>query len=147
MKIRAYTSKDYAPLLRVYRESFGPEFTERLLKDHLYTSDACWVALADQGDVVGYLIAESLQGTSPYLSQVAVDPQSRGTGIASKLIKVFEEHYAAHASVWLQVKVENPSQKLYFDLGYRVSNFEPHLYGPQKHGLRMEKQLAAEIVA
>jgi hypothetical protein len=40
------------------------------------------------------------------------------------------------------VKVENPSQKLYFDLGYRVSKFEPNLYGPGKHGLRMDKSLS-----
>lgn len=143
MKIRAYSSPDYYKVLKVYRESFGPEFTESLLKDHLFTSDFVWVSESDQGDIIGYLLAECNDGI-PYLSQVAVESQSRGTGVATKLIKFFEKHYEKQAcdSVWLQVKVENPSQKLYFDLGYRVSKFEPHLYGPGNHGLRMDKSLS-----
>jgi ribosomal protein S18 acetylase RimI-like enzyme len=142
MIVRAYSSPDYYGVFKVYRESFGPEFTERLLKDHLFTSDYVWVAQSDQKDVIGYLLAECNNGV-PYLSQVAVDAQCRGTGVATKLIKVFENHYEKQAcdSLWLQVKVENPSQKLYFDLGYRVSKFEPNLYGPGKHGLRMDKSL------
>ena len=142
MRVRAYRSPDYYEVFRIYRESFGPEFTERLLKDHLFTSDYVLVAESDQKDVIGYLLAECNDGV-PYLSQVAVDAQCRGIGVATKLIKVFENHYEKQAcdSTWLQVKVENPSQKLYFDLGYRVSKFEPNLYGPGKHGLRMDKSL------
>lgn len=142
MKIRAYSSPDYYGVLRIYRESFGPEFTERLLKDHLFTSDFVWVAEMPNGDVVGYLLAECNEGKA-YLSQVAVASKNRKQGIATDLIKVFEKRYEKQAcdSLWLQVKVENPSQKLYFDLGYRVTSFEPNLYGPAKHGLRMEKSL------
>jgi ribosomal-protein-alanine N-acetyltransferase len=142
MIVRAYSSPDYHGVYRIYRESFGPEFTERLLKDHLFTSDYVWVSVMPNGDVVGYLLAECCDGNA-YLSQVAVTPDSRKCGIATELIKSFEKHYEKQAceSTWLQVKVENPSQKLYFDLGYRVSKFEPNLYGPGKHGLRMVKSL------
>lgn len=143
MRVRPYSSPDYHKVFKIYRESFGPEFTERLLKDHLFTSDFVWVAEMPNGDVVGYLLAECTDGV-PYLSQVAVDSAWRHRGYASELVKVFEKHYEKQAcdSVWLQVKVENPSQKLYFDLGYRVTKFESNLYGPGKHGLRMEKSLS-----
>lgn len=139
---REYTSIDYPSVYKIYRESFGPEFTERLLKDHLFTSDYVWVFEMGNKEVVGYLLAECNEGI-PYLSQVAVSVHVRNHGIATDLIKSFEKHYEKQEcdSVWLQVKVENPSQKLYFDLGYRVSKFEPNLYGPGKHGLRMDKSL------
>ena len=142
MRVRAYSSPDYYGVFRIYRESFGPEFTERLLKDHLFTSDYVWVAEMPNVDVVGYLLAECRDGNA-YLSQVAVAESARKRGYATELINVFENHYEKQAcdSVWLQVKVENPSQKLYFDLGYRVTKFEPNLYGPGKHGLRMDKSL------
>jgi ribosomal protein S18 acetylase RimI-like enzyme len=138
--IRAYTPDDYASLFRIYRRSFGPEFTERLLKHHLSTSSAIWVYCV-RDHIAGYLLAEETSGDIPYLSQVAVDEEYRGAGIAGSLIKKFEDHYAPRAErVWLQVNVDNPSQTLYFKLGYRVVKFEPSLYGPGKHGLRMEKK-------
>jgi ribosomal protein S18 acetylase RimI-like enzyme len=135
--IRGYAPSDYPSVFEIYRESFGPEFTERLLKDHMQACDAIWVYMRGE-KVAGYLLAEKT-----YLSQIAVSRRRRGEGFGTDLINKFEEHYAAQGvgRVWLQVTVENPSQTLYFKLGYRVTNFEANLYGPGKHGLRMEKQL------
>jgi ribosomal protein S18 acetylase RimI-like enzyme len=137
--IREYSHKDYPAVYKIYRESFGLDFTERLLKDHLFTSDAVWVYEMLNNEVIGYLLSEKL--STPYLSQVAVLDRYRKLGVATKLINKFESHYESKGndSVWLQVKVENPSQKLYFDLGYRVTKFESNLYGHEKHGLRMDK--------
>jgi ribosomal protein S18 acetylase RimI-like enzyme len=41
----------------------------------------------------------------------------------------------------LQTRADNPAQKLYFDLGFRVSGFQKHLYGDGKHGVEMTQVL------
>ncbi len=142
MSVRPYTSKDYYQVHKIYRESFGPEYTERLLKDHIQTSDFVWVYQNDNGPVVGYLLAELCDGAA-YLSQVAVAPMARKCGVATDLIQSFEKYYEQKACdvAFLHVMEVNPSQNLYHSLGYRVSRFEPNLYGHDQHGLRMVKSL------
>lgn len=94
------------------------------------------------GKIVASLVSEVSKG-SPYIWSVATDPARRGHGLASTLIKEFEKHYTTqgHARAWLHVRVDNPAQKLYFDLGYRIASFEPNLYAPHIHGLTMRKRL------
>lgn len=102
-----------------------------------------WI-VDDKGTVAAALISEVSKG-SPYIWSVATDPAYRGKGLATTVINHFEKHYlaAGYERVWLHTKVTNPAQKLYFDLGYRVSSFEPNLYGPHDHGLTMRKKLVA----
>lgn len=104
-----------------------------------------WI-VDDKGTVAAALISEVSKG-SPYIWSIATDPAYRGKGLATALIKEFEKHYLAqgYERSWLNVKVTNPAQKLYFDLGYRVSSFEPNLYGPHDHGLVMRKRFVATL--
>lgn len=135
---RYHPIDDYAEVLAVYKSSFGPEFTESLLRQRI-TQNA-WVYEVN-GQVVGYVFTEILEGEA-YLTQVAVLKDYRKAGIATELITRAENYNAPyHDVMWLQVQVDNPSQKLYFDLGYRVTRFEKEVYGPGKDGIRMSKNL------
>ncbi len=92
--------------------------------------------------VEGYLVSSVSKGT-PYIYSVSTNPLHRGKGIATVLIKEFEKYYTdqGYQKAWLQTRVENPAQKLYFDLGYRVTSVEPNIYGIGSHGLVMRKKL------
>lgn len=96
----------------------------------------------DEAGIQACLISEVSKG-QPYIWSVCTRESHRGRGYASVLIKEFEKHYAAAGYVrpWLHVRVENPAQRLYFALGYRVSSFEPNLYGVREHGLTMRHNL------
>lgn len=96
----------------------------------------------DEGGVKANLISEISKG-QPYVWSVCTRASHRGHGCATTLLKAFEKHYAeaGYHKPWLQVRVENPAQKLYFDLGYRVAAFEANLYGAQQHGMSMRKSI------
>jgi ribosomal protein S18 acetylase RimI-like enzyme len=98
-----------------------------------------WVYV-DNG--IAAMLASEVSGGQPYVWSVATSPTHRGKGLATLLIKQFEKHYksAGYDRAWLHVRVENPAQKLYFDLGYRVASFEANIYGPRLHGLVMRKR-------
>jgi ribosomal protein S18 acetylase RimI-like enzyme len=100
-----------------------------------------WIA-EDKDKWAAHLVSELAKG-APYIWSVATYPAYRGKGLATTLIQEFEKHYktAGYVKAWLHVKVKNPAQKLYFDLGYRVSSFEPNIYGAHEHGLIMRKSL------
>lgn len=125
----------------------------RELNDECYTTDEVsdtefkrvlnnptWV-VEDRGRIVASLMSEVSHG-QPYIWSVATSTTHRGKGLATTLIKEFEKHYqaAGYDRAWLHVRVENPAQKLYFDLGYRVASFEPNIYALRQHGLTMRKR-------
>lgn len=91
---------------------------------------------------IAAMLASEVSGGQPYIWSVATAPTHRGRGLATLLISEFEKHYksSGYYRAWLHVRVENPAQKLYFDLGYRVASFEANIYGPRRHGLVMRKR-------
>jgi ribosomal protein S18 acetylase RimI-like enzyme len=99
--------------------------------------------LAVDGDfIVGALVGK-MKFDIPYVHSVSVQKDHRGRGIATELFNTFEEGFkteATNVGYWLQVKFNNPAQKLYFDLGYRVESVDENFYGPGVHALCMYKR-------
>jgi ribosomal protein S18 acetylase RimI-like enzyme len=125
----------------IYQENFQHPFTVALLETRLKRAERTWVYLMNN-EIVGYLLLD-VDRSLPYLSQVATRSTARRCGVATGLI-----HNAARylkekgaTSWWLQTLADNPAQKLYFDLGFRVSGFQKHLYGDGKHGVEMTQVL------
>ena len=141
MVIRDYKESDFHSVISVSRQAFEHpdpiEYTQRSIEDgHV------WVATEDN-EVVGFLISKFKHST-PYVNNVAVLSEYRHKGIAKKLFEKFEEFYGFQQKsevkiFWLQVRTNNPAQKLYFDLGYRVTGFDEHYYGQNEHALCMYK--------
>lgn len=104
-----------------------------------------WVAELD-GKVVGFLISRITQvglGGQGRVNiyNVAVDEQFRGKGIATELFKACHDFYKGQEYIYLHVDVNNPAQKLYFDLGYRASEIKRDFYNEGEHALVMWKSL------
>ena len=141
MVIRDYKESDFHSVISVSRQAFEHpdpiEYTQRSIEDgHV------WVATEDN-EVVGFLISKFKHST-PYVNNVAVLSEYRHKGIAKKLFEKFEEFYGSLQTpevkiFWLQVRANNPAQKLYFDWGYRVTGFDEHYYGRNEHALCMYK--------
>lgn len=130
MSIRRVVPDDYITLIDLNYECYpedkpDPTLSPRLLK--VVKNNPCWV-YEDSG-IKACLLSE-ISENQPYIWSVATLTSHRGRGIATKLIKEFEKHYASegHTKAWLHVRVNNPAQKIYFDAGYRVASFERNLY-------------------
>ena len=141
MVIRDYKESDFHSVIEVSRQAFEHpdpiEYTQRSIEN-----GRVWIAI-EEDEVVGFLISK-LKNSTPYVNSVAVLPAFRGKGIAKKLFEKFEEFYGFQQKsevkiFWLQVRTNNPAQKLYFDLGYRVTGFDEHYYGRNEHALCMYK--------
>lgn len=92
-------------------------------------------------EVVGYIIVKRTYGA--YLWSIGVDPLYRGRGVAGYLMSHAEQFCKSKGddSIRLHCQVTNPSQKLYFDHGYRVYDLAHGYYGDGSIALMMKKGL------
>jgi len=95
----------------------------------------------DNPGIIGYIIIDRRLGA--YLWQVAVDPDYRCRGVAGNLIREAEGFCkkAGDKLMRLHVHADNPSQRLYFDRGFRVYDIAPGYYGHETLALMMKKEL------
>lgn len=132
---------DWVAVKDIYHECFPPTFTTWLLSDRLKAAERVWVYRINN-EIVGYLLLGTMRGCS-YLSQVATTGSARKQGVATKLIATATDYLREQGvrEWWLQTEFDNPAQKLYFDLGFRVSGFERDGYGAGKHSVEMTQIL------
>jgi len=117
-----------------------------------------WVARAENGEpahgqlvlppseydkIIGYVIIKRDYGA--YLWQVAVTEFYRRRGIAGELMEVAEIFCQSRGdkSIRLHCHADNPSQKLYYDRGYRVYDLARNYYGDKTLALMMKKSLVS----
>lgn len=136
--IRDYTDKDTGPIFALCRKN--PEWDAEEWLGWFLATGTTWVAEAD-GCVVGFLISNRFK-QMPYLSELFVDDKYRRRGIASALIRKFEEHNYSCRTAHLHVRQDNvEAQHLYRAFGYHDSGIEENFYGEGIHGLVMTKEL------
>ena len=132
---------DFESVKAIYNECFSLPFTVQMLEARLKSAECVWVYLINN-EIVGYLLLDVERG-SYYLSQVATRSSARRMGVATGLIATAAQYLRDRKMTewWLQTEVNNPAQKLYFDLGFRVSGFQEHGYGVDKHSVEMTQVL------
>ena len=140
MGIRLYDGapQDFDAIRDMHLEAYPDETPDRALSTA--SKNPTW--LLDDGKVIASCLISEISNSAPYVWSVATRSTHRGRGHASLLMNEFEKHYReeGYARAWLHTKADNPAQKLYFDLGYRVASFEPNCYGVHQHGLIMRKR-------
>ena len=141
MLIRKYTDEDFVWVNNINQLSYDFPIPELLLSAEIEKGQT-WVAVKND-IVIGYLIGKIKHGV-PYVYAITVAYTHREQGIATKLFEEFEKGFGGlqkpeNKRFWLQVADDNPAQKLYFDLGYRVGYVDEDFYGMTKHALCMYK--------
>lgn len=142
MIIREYKESDEGDVLFINNQCHKKAQPDADLLEVINSPKAkTWVAVDYDGDTVGFIIGTIKHGM-PYIYNVAVLSESQGKGIGKSLIATFETHFynpKASYVAWLQVNTNNPAQKLYFDLGYRVDSVDDNFYGNEQHAICMVK--------
>jgi len=143
MVIRDYEPSDFPFIMEIEKNTQEFPAPQEFVLTSIEIGRA-WVAV-EGDDIVGFIIGKLKHGI-PYANNVAVSKDHRNKGIATKLFAKFEEYFGSsqkseNKMFWLQVYANNPAQKLYFDLGYRVSWIDEHYYGDCKHALNMYKSV------
>ena len=136
-----YCVSDLPALHHINESSFVEE--ERPSRTEFYsmitTSD---VFITSLDSPVGFAIVHTL-GASPYLWHFAVAPRQRGQGLGRELLNYIRDYYRAKdcKEIRLHVRPDNPAQKLYFDVGYRVYRIAKDHYASGKDALMMKQKL------
>ena len=99
----------------------------------------CWVAEADEGDLVGYLTVEKVDGNA-HIEQVSLVPDRQGAGVGRRLIEAAVEWARSgdRPAVTLTTFTDVPwNRPLYEHLGFRV--LDEQEIGPGLRELREEE--------
>ena len=137
MEIREYDGKQLGSIFKINQTCHAKPQSNVELLEQVHKGQL-WMALVDD-KVVGFLLSTYKEG--PYIYNIAVLPEYRNQGVATALINKCNEFYKEHDFTYLYVDVNNPAQKLYFDLGYRVKSIKECFYGTMQDALVMVKSL------
>lgn len=139
-----YRPSEFDALYGINTACFPPEQcgTSFAFRATLVASEV-YVARVDD-NIVGFALIRS-DADSSYLRSIAVSPEYQGRGIAKFLLRYIIAHLkAAGQPIILNVHVNNPAQKLYFDEGFRVIGVLRNYYPGEKPstGITMQKLYA-----
>lgn len=139
MIIREYESKDLRDVLNINKICHEKPQPNLGLLEQIHKG-LVWVAVIDD-KIVGFLLSIYREG--PYIYNVAVLPEYRKQGIATALFTACDKYYYHEGCyfTYLYVNVNNPAQKLYFDLGYRVHEIKEDFYEPKQDALVMYRSI------
>lgn len=142
MHIREYEAKDATHLFNINKACFGFPEPNLSMLENIHKGQT-WVCCQDGDKPIGFLI--SIYQNGPHVYNIAVDPDFRKMGVATALFEEFHNFFREQDVTHLRVHFNNPAQKLYFDLGYRVSYIEKDYYGIEQDALFMVR-LKRDIV-
>lgn len=146
--IRPARLSDLADLVRIEDRSFvSDRLSQRSFRYLLSRANAATlVEEGEDGEIRGYAMVLFSRGTSlARLYSIAVDPDRRGRGLGTALLRAAEEAARARNAAYmrLEVRVDDPAtRRLYEREGYRKFAVQHHYYDDDVDAIRMEKSLA-----
>lgn len=125
------------------RECFSPPWTEAMLEEELYNSQASFLVAEDgEGGVLGYAGLHVVLDEG-YIDNIAVEEPARKHGVASALLDVFCRFGAANlAFLTLEVRASNaPAIALYKKYGFQEVGLRPNFYSaPREDAIIMTRE-------
>lgn len=140
MIVREYETKDLRDVFTINKACHSKPQPNLGLLEQIHKGQV-WVAVNDNDKVVGFLLSTYKEG--PYVYNIAVLSEYRKHGIATQLLETCHKFYNEFGYIYLYVDKDNPAQKLYFDLGYRVQSIKENFYGNKQNALVMVKVLSS----
>ena len=147
VKIVPMTADHIDDVAKLEKLCFSRPWSRDMLKEELDNACAALLVAEEDGRVLGYAGLQVVLDEG-YIMNVAVQPEHRQQGIASKLIRVFIDFARANQLAFLSLEVRpsnTPAIMLYGHLGFRTvgrrSNYYEH---PTEDALIMTLNFADE---
>src|SRR4051794_26887700 len=128
MAVRQLTYSDLPAVLSVERRSFPTPWSLAMFVLELSKPSGICLAASDGDQLVGYLVCSRYDHVW-HLMNVAVAPERRRAGVASRLIARLFEEAGRELPFTLEVRVSNrPAIAMYERLGFRSAGIRPRYY-------------------
>ncbi len=128
LAMRRLTYSDLPAVLSVERRSFPTPWSLAMFVLELSKPSGICLAASIDDELVGYLVC-SRYDQAWHLMNVAVAPERRRVGIASRLISQLVEEAGRELPFTLEVRVSNrPAIAMYKQLGFRSAAVRPRYY-------------------
>lgn len=117
--------------------------TIRYLLSH--SQSVCYKAVSQSEDMVAFVVGMIEPDGTGHVVALGVGPEHRRRGHGRRLMFAVEEGFQERgvSTVRLEVRTSNePAQKLYFDLGYKIVRRMPRYYTSGDDGYLMIKNLS-----
>jgi ribosomal-protein-alanine N-acetyltransferase len=98
----------------------------------------------DEGEVVGYVLGDRRGGGMGWISSIAVHPDYRRRGLASRLLREVEARLATERIRLTLRRSNQAALALYYKHGYREADVWPRYYRDGEDGLVMERTRVEE---
>jgi len=122
LRIRTAAASDLEAIARIQHAS--PDAAQ--WEPQSYLSHRCLVAELGQ-TVRGFVVVRAISSDESELLNLAVEPESRGQGIAAQLVAAAVEQ--VQSDMFLEVRESNrAARKLYYRLGFRDQGVRPEYY-------------------
>jgi len=142
--IRDMREEDIPSILEIERNSSNPPWSEEQFLNEIYNKYALSKVAVFDGEVIGYICANYLLHESHILT-LAVDPDFRRRGVATKLMNEATRELKKRGCVfmYLKVRVSNAgAQKFYELFGFKAETVRKKYYGnPDENALLMMGRL------
>ena len=128
--IRRMRRSDIERVLVVERSAYECPWSERIFQDCLRVGYYAWVAVDDEGQILGYTLASVAVGEAHVLN-ICVADHARGTGVAGTLLETLMSQAIAEQAhvLFLEVRPSNrPARRLYARYGFERIATRPGYY-------------------
>jgi len=128
LEVRRLTYSDLPAVLSVERRSFPTPWSLAMFVLELSKPSGICLAASAGDELLGYLVC-SRYDQAWHLMNVAVAPERRRAGVASRLIGQLLEEAGGQLPFTLEVRVSNlPAISMYEQLGFRSAGVRPRYY-------------------
>ena len=126
--VRRLAYSDLPAVISIERRSFPTPWSLAMFVLELSKPSGICLAATDEDEVLGYLIC-SRYADIWHLMNVAVSPDRRRIGVASRLIAQLLEETGGDLPITLEVRVSNADAiSMYEGLGFRSAGVRPRYY-------------------
>ncbi len=143
--IRAMAVQDLPQVLKIERQCFSTPWSEEMFLQEINSPDSLLFVAEYQGRVVGYIGTRVLGGGYSEIRVLAVEPNHRRKGIATRLLEkaLRALYYRGAKKVYLEVRRSNtPALALYRKAGFQQNGLRRNYYlHPVEDAILMEKTL------
>lgn len=137
------TQAHVAGIAQLEKICFSDPWSEKSVASELENPLSLWLVALEEGQVVGYIGSQSVEGESDMMN-VAVAPEHRRQGIAEQLVLRLMQALQAKGnhSLALEVRESNDGAiALYEKLGFVQVGLRPNYYrNPKENALILRKE-------